>query len=144
MAFRGRTGVAKIEIARIAAAALAYLIAGQGDAIGLVTYDTNVRHYVPSRIGQSHLRTVLATLAGMQPSGTTSAAQSVRRSVDLLARRGLLILISDLYDEEEGVEAELRRAVRMGHEVALFHVLTRDENRIPVRRGRRTGGPGVR
>ena len=114
MAFRGQTGVAKIEIARIAAAALAYLIAGQGDAIGLVTYDTSVRHYVPSRIGQSHLRTVLATLAGMQPSGTTSAAQSVRRSVDLLTRRGLLILISDLYDEEEGVEAELRRAVQDG------------------------------
>ena len=145
MAFRGRTGVAKIEIARIAAAALAYLIAGQGDAIGLVTYDTNVRHYVPSRIGQSHLRTVLATLAGYAAIGhDTSAAQSVRRSVDLLARRGLLILISDLYDEEEGVEAELRRAVRMGHEVALFHVLTRDEPGIPVRRGRRTGGPGVR
>jgi uncharacterized protein (DUF58 family) len=131
MAFRGRTGVAKIEIARIAAAALAFLIAGQGDAIGLVTYDTNVRHYVPSRIGQSYLRTVLATLAGMQASGTTSAVQSVRRSVDLLTRRGLLILISDLYDEEEGVEAELRRAVRMGHEVALFHVLTRDELEFP-------------
>ena len=119
MAYRGRTGVAKIEIARIAAAALAYLIAGQGDAIGIVTYDTSVR------------RTVLATLAGMQPSGTTSAAQSVRRSVELLTRRGLLILISDLYDEEEGVEAELRRAVRMGHEVALFHVLTRDELEFP-------------
>jgi uncharacterized protein (DUF58 family) len=131
MAFRGQAGVAKIDIARIAAAALAFLIAGQGDAIGLVTYDTSVRHYVPSRIGQSHLRTVLATLAGMQPSGTTSAAHSVRRSVDLLTRRGLLILISDLYDEEEGVEAELRRAVRMGHEVALFHVLTRDELEFP-------------
>ena len=131
MAFRGQAGVAKIEIARVAAAALAYLIAGQGDAIGLVTYDTSVRHYVPSRIGQTHLRTVLATLAGMRPSGTTSAAQSVRRSIDFLTRRGLLILISDLYDEEEGVEAELRRAVRMGHEVALFHVLTRDELEFP-------------
>jgi uncharacterized protein (DUF58 family) len=131
MAFRGQTGVAKIDIARIAAAALAFLIAGQGDAIGLVTYDTSVRQYVPSRIGQSHLRTVLATLAGMQATGTTSTAQSVRRSVDLLTRRGLLILISDLYDEEESVEAELRRAVRMGHEVALFHVLTRDELEFP-------------
>jgi hypothetical protein len=51
--------------------------------------------------------------------------------VDLLKRRGLLILVSDLYDDEEAVEAELRRAVRMGHEVAIFHVLTRDEIEFP-------------
>ena len=49
----------------------------------------------------------------------------------MLGRRGLLILVSDLYDDEEAVEAELRRAVRMGHEVAVFHVLTRDELEFP-------------
>ena len=131
MAFQGQTGVAKLDYARLAAAALAYLIAGQGDAIGLAIYDENVRQYVPGRIGQSHLRAVLAALAKMQTSGRTSAARSLRRSVDLLSRRGLLILISDLYDDEEAVEAELRRAVRMGHEVAVFHVLTRDELEFP-------------
>ena len=131
MAFRGRTGVAKLDYARMAAAALAYLIAGQGDAVGLAIYDETVRQYLPSRIGQSHLRGVLAALAKMQTSGTTSTARSLRRSVDLLNRRGVLILISDLYDDEEAVEAELRRAVRMGHEVAVFHVLTRDELEFP-------------
>jgi uncharacterized protein (DUF58 family) len=131
MAFRGRTGAAKLDYARMAAAALAYLIAGQGDAVGLTIYDQAVRQYVPGRIGQTHLRALLAALAKMQASGTTSAARSLRRSVDLLSRRGVLILISDLYDDEEVVEAELRRAVRMGHEVAVFHVLTRDELEFP-------------
>ena len=77
--------------------------------------------------GQSHLRAVLAALSKMQTSGATAGAQSLKRSIDMLGRRGLLILVSDLYDDEEAVEAELRRAVRMGHEVAVFHVLTRDD-----------------
>ena len=131
MAFRGQTGVTKLDYARIVAAALAYFIAGQGDAVGLAIYDEAVRQYVPSRIGQSHLRAVLTALARMETSGSTSGARSLRRAVDLFSRRGVLILISDLYDDEEAVEAELRRAVRMGHEVAVFHVLTRDELEFP-------------
>jgi uncharacterized protein (DUF58 family) len=131
MAFRGQTGVTKLDYARMAAAALAYLVAAQGDAVGLAIYDETVRQYVPSRIGQTYLRAALTALAKMQTSGTTATAPSLRRSVDLLSHRGLLILISDLYDDEDGVEAELRRAVRMGHEVAVFHVLTRDELEFP-------------
>jgi uncharacterized protein (DUF58 family) len=131
MAFRGRGGAGKFECARMAAAALAYLIAGQGDGVGLVVYDEAVRQYVAARTGQSHLRQVLTTLSKAEPSGTTSTARALRRAVDLLKRRGLLILVSDLYDDEDAVEAELRRAVRMGHDVAIFHVLTRDEIEFP-------------
>jgi len=131
MAFRGRRGVSKLDYARMLAAALAYLIAGQGDAVGLVVYDDALRQYVPSRMGQSHLRGVLLALSKMQASGGTSAAEALRRATDLLRRRGLLLVISDLYDEDERVEAELRRAARIGHEVAVFHVLTRDEIEFP-------------
>jgi hypothetical protein len=70
-------------------------------------------------------------LAQAQPSGTSSAARALRRSVDLMKQRGLLIIVSDLYDDEDAIEAELRRAARMGHEVAIFHVLTRDEIEFP-------------
>jgi uncharacterized protein (DUF58 family) len=131
MAFKGRTSVTKLDYARMAAAALAFLIAGQGDAVGLAVYDESVRQYVPSRIGQSHLRAVLTALATVRTSGATSTAGSLRRAVDLLDRRGLVILVSDLYDDEDAVESALRRAVRMGHEVAVFHVLTRDELEFP-------------
>jgi uncharacterized protein (DUF58 family) len=127
MAFRGQVGPTKLDYARVAAAALAHLVASQGDAVGLAIFDEVLRHYVPCRAGSSHLRGMLTSLANMTPSGTTSTARSLRRAVDLLSRRGVLILFSDLYDDEETVEAELRRAVRMGHEVAVFHVLTRDE-----------------
>ena len=131
MAFGGRAGVTKIKYATLVAAALAHLISTQGDAIGLVLHDEAIRRYIPSRTGHSHLRGVLTALTGVEPQGRTSTAAAFRRAVDLLGRRGLLLVISDLYDEEEAVERELRRAVRIGHEVALFHVITRDELEFP-------------
>jgi uncharacterized protein (DUF58 family) len=131
MGFRGRTGVSKLDYARLIAAALAHLIAGQGDAIGLVVFDETLRQYIPSRTGQPHLRRLLVALAKMQASGATSAASALRRAIDLLRRRGLLVVVSDLYDEGEAVEAELKKAVRMGHEIAVFHVLTPDEVQFP-------------
>jgi uncharacterized protein (DUF58 family) len=127
MGFRGRTGVTKIEYARQLAAALAYLISRQGDAVGLVVYDEALRHYLPSRAGPSHLRRVLVELTKLGASGGTSAAGSLARAIDLLRRRGLLVVVSDLYDEDEAVERELKRAARIGHEVAVFHVLSREE-----------------
>jgi len=134
MGFTGRTGVSKIDYARLLGAALAHLIAGQGDAVGLVVYDSQVRKYVPSRLGQTHVRGVLRTLTTMDASGTTAAAAAFRRGADYLSRRGLLIVISDLYDENDEIDSQLRRAVRMGHEVAVFHLLTRDELEFPFTR----------
>lgn len=131
MAYRGRAGVSKIDYARLLAAALAYLVSGQGDAIGLVSFDAQLRTYLPARPGPSHLRAVLLALSSLTASGTTAAADSLRRAVDLMRRRGLLILVSDLYDEDDRIEKELKRASRIGHEVALFHVLTREEIEFP-------------
>jgi uncharacterized protein (DUF58 family) len=134
MAFSGRAGISKIDYARLLGAALAHLVVRQGDAIGLVIYDSQVRKYVPSRLGQTHLRGVLRALAAMDASGTTAAAVAFRRGADYMPRRGLLIVISDLYDENDEIDSQLRRAVRMGHEVAVFHLLTRDELEFPYAR----------
>ena len=132
MGFRGARGASKFEYARLLAAAMAYLIAGQGDAIGLVAYDDAVREFLPSRTGRSHLRRLLVALSRLEPSGRTAASGALRRSAELLKRRGALMVFSDLYDEDASIEAELRRATGMGHEVAVFHVLTREEIELPL------------
>lgn len=126
-------GVTKFEYARLLASALAYLISRQGDAIGLVTYADALRQYLPSRGGQAHLRSVLLALSRTEPGGETDTATALGRTIDLLKRRGLLIVISDLYDERSDVERALMRASSIGHEVILFHVLTRDEVELPFR-----------
>ena len=133
MRFRGRAGVSKLEYGRLLAAALSHLAATQGDAAGLVVYDDGLRQFVPSRTGLLHLRRLLIVLSKIDASGRTATATALRRSIDLLKRRGLLFVISDLYDEDDAVEGELRRALRIGHEVAIFHVLTRDEVEFPFR-----------
>jgi uncharacterized protein (DUF58 family) len=131
MNYGGAAGVTKLSYARLLAAALAHLIVNQGDAAGLVVFSDSIRQYVPSRAGQVHLRRLLVELTALAASGSTAAAPALRRATDLLKRRGLMILVSDLYDEDGAVEEELRRATRIGHDVAVFHILTRDEIDFP-------------
>jgi uncharacterized protein (DUF58 family) len=134
MGFAGRRGVSKIAYARMLAAALAHLISRQGDAVGYSAFGEGLRTYVAPRTGASHLRGLLIELTKLEASGATAAATSLARAIDLLRRRGLLVVLSDLYDDEDGVEGELRRAVTIGHEVAVFHVLSSDEIEFPFDR----------
>ena len=125
-----RQPLTKFRYAVIAAAALAHLISGQGDAIGLLAGE----RFMAPRAGRQHLRGLLAGLASLTPGGGWSAADNVRRAAERLKRRGLLLVLSDFYDDEERTLAELRRAARMGHEVVLFQILSRDEIELPYRR----------
>ena len=122
--------VSKFRYAVIAAAALAHLISGQGDAVGLLAGE----QFLPPRAGRQHLRGLLAGLSSLAPSGGFSAADSVRRASERLKRRGLLLVLSDFYDDEERTLTELRRASRMGHEIVLLQILSREEIDLPYRR----------
>jgi uncharacterized protein (DUF58 family) len=133
MDYASAGGVTKFTYARMLASALAYLISRQGDSVGLVTYADELRQYLPSRGGQAHLRSLLLALGRAAPGGETDGAAALGRTIDLLKRRGLLIVISDLYDERPDVERALMRAAHIGHEVIVFHVLTRDEVELPFR-----------
>jgi uncharacterized protein (DUF58 family) len=131
MDFRvAQASVTKFRYAVIAAAALAHLISGQGDAVGLLAGD----RFLPPRAGRQHLRGLLASLSSLAAGGGWSVADHVRLASERLKRRGLLFVLSDFYDDEERTLVELRRAARMGHEVVLFQMLSRDEIELPYRR----------
>ena len=133
MDYAGTQGITKFEYARMLAASLAHLVSRQGDAVGLAAYADGVRQYLPSRGGQMHLRSLLLALSRAAPAGRTDTAAALTRTLDLLKRRGLLILISDLYDEGQAVEQALMRASHIGHEVIVFHLLSRAEVDLPFR-----------
>jgi uncharacterized protein (DUF58 family) len=122
--------LSKFRYAVMTAAALAHLISGQGDAVGLLAGE----RFLPPRAGRPHLRGLLAALSSLAAGASWSAADNVRRASERLKRRGLLLVLSDFYDEEERTLSELRRAARMGHEVVLFQILSRDEIELPYRR----------
>jgi uncharacterized protein (DUF58 family) len=97
----GAAGVTKFQYARLLAASIAHLVSRQGDAVGLVTYADGIRQFLPSRGGQAHLRSLLLALNRTEASGRTQGAAALSRTIELLKRRGLLVLISDLYDERD-------------------------------------------
>ena len=120
----------KFMYARTLAAALAYLISSQGDAVGLAARDT----FVGARTGRRHLQSLLATLSTLEPSGALQADAVVGLAADRMRGRGLLVVASDLYDDEERTFASLRLAATRGHEVAILHLVSREEIAFPYAR----------
>jgi uncharacterized protein (DUF58 family) len=120
----------KFGLARTVAAVLGTLVLDQGDAAGLLAVDSRA-HLVPSRSGHHHLRVMLSELASLVPEGSTSIAEALRRAATILKRRGLVIVISDLYEDEESL-GQIRRLARMGHDVIVVHTLAREEMTLDV------------
>ena len=121
----------KFRYAIIMAAALAHLIINQGDAVGLMTMQGEKLVWVPARGGRAHLRLLLAQLEKLTPSATWDAPRVMTRAADLLRRRGVILAISDFYDNEEATRVEFRRVVRRGHDVAVLQVISREEIDLP-------------
>ena len=129
----GPAATSKLAVASMAAAALAYLLARQGDAVGLQTFAGRPPTFLPPRTGQTHARAVLAALARLDAGGQGNPDDAIRRATDALRRRGLLLVFSDFYDREDETRAALGRARAMGHDVAVFQVVTRTELDFPFR-----------
>ena len=122
--------ISKHRYAMIVAAALSHIISAQGDAVGLVAAD----RMLPARAGRHNLRALLAMLSSLDASGGWQAAETVRRAAERLNRRGLLLVLSDFYDAEAETFDALKRAARMGHEVVIFQIMSREEIEFPYRR----------
>jgi len=122
--------LSKFRYAATSAAALAYLISSQGDAVGLVAREV----FVGARTGRRHLQSLLARLSRLAPAGAFRTDEAIALAADRLRGRGVLIVLSDLYDEEERTFEALRRAVRRGHEVAVLHIVSPQEVDFPYAR----------
>lgn len=127
------SGLSKFRYAILMAAALAHLIIKEGDAVGLMTMQGEKLVWVPARGGRSHLRLLLAQLEQLTPASTWQPARVLSRAADLLRRRGVILAISDFYDDEEPTRVELRRIARRGHDVAVLQIMSRDEVELPFR-----------
>jgi uncharacterized protein (DUF58 family) len=115
--------VTKLEYARSLAAALAYLMLQQQDAVGLLTFAEKIETFVPARARRSHLEVLLKELDRMQPGGRTALAESLHHLAERVRRRGLVILFSDLMAPPDAVLSGLAHFRHRQHEVLVFHVL---------------------
>jgi uncharacterized protein (DUF58 family) len=127
----GRGAMNKYEYACTIAVSLAYLLLRQQDAVGCVAFDNATRMTVPLRTKRNHLDSVIQALELCSPRAKTDLYQILRNVVESSPRRGLMVLISDLLVEREGLFRGLRLLRSRGHDVMVFHVLDDDELDFP-------------
>lgn len=125
--------VTKFRYASLLGAGLAYLLIRQQDAVGMISFDDKVRTVLPARSMKRHLHTLLATLQKTEPGGETDVGGILHQAAEMLRRRGLVILLSDLLDDPAGVLAGLKHFRHRGHEVMVFHILDPLERDLALR-----------
>ncbi|MEZ6184863.1 MAG: DUF58 domain-containing protein [Planctomycetota bacterium] len=121
----------KLDYGCTVAASLLYLILRQRDAVGLVTFDEEIRKFIPPASSPSHRNLMLSELENLVPRERTSLGPVLHTMADRVKRKGLVILISDLLDEPEKVLSGLRHFRHRRHEVIVFHVLDVAERTFP-------------
>jgi uncharacterized protein (DUF58 family) len=136
----GSGAFSKLDYARHAAAALAYLVTQQSDAVGLCLFDQTLRTVLPPASSTGHLRVLMRRLAEADPQGRTDLQDAIHLAAERLGRRGVVVIFSDLLDNPERILAGIRRLRHSNHEVILFHLLDHDERTFPFERMTRFEG----
>ena len=125
--------VSKHDYAVRTAACLAYLMLQQQDSVGLVTFDKRVRRYIPPRSRATHLRALLDELSRSAPRHETELGHVFHELVPKIHRRGLLIILSDLFGDVDELLKSLAHFRHAKHEIIIFQIWDPDELNFPFR-----------
>jgi uncharacterized protein (DUF58 family) len=123
MKYASKGQLSKIQYASYVAASLAYLMVEQRDAVGLTVYDESVRTTIPPRATQSNLRQLLKELENVVPGNKTGIAASLHQVAEQIKRRGLVIILSDFFDDPTNVNTAFKHFRHKGNEVIVMQVL---------------------
>lgn len=115
--------ITKLEYASHLAASLSYLMLLQRDAISLTTYDTKIRSFIPPHSTKANLQLILKELVKVKSLYETGTAKCLNDIADKVKRRGLVIILSDLFDEQKEVMNALKHFRYDKNEVILFQIL---------------------
>ncbi len=125
----GSRGMEKIEYARFLAASIVYLAHLQRDAAGLIVFDEDVRHVVHPSTRQGQLHRLLHGIDQAEPAASshTDLSKPFMHLLNLLGRRGVVVLISDFWEKPEQIVKTIQPLRFKGNEVILFHLLDPEE-----------------
>lgn len=116
-------GMPKLEYSSYLAASLGYLMLKQRDSVGLVVFDSTIRKYIPPKSTMTHLHNLLKELDKLKASETTDVSSALHEMAERIKRRGLIIVISDLFDDPDRIINGLKHFRHRKHEVIVFHIL---------------------
>ncbi|HUL44906.1 MAG TPA: DUF58 domain-containing protein [Bacteroidota bacterium] len=123
MAFSSADRISKLTYGSYIAAALAHLMVQQRDAVGLTIYDEQVRVSMPPHSTKTYLREILRQLETLTAANKTSTANSLHHIAEQIKRRGLVIILSDLFDQPHDVVSALRHFRHKKNEVIVMQIL---------------------
>lgn len=121
----------KSEYAVTLAATIARFLSSQRDAVGLVTFDEDIVDYIPPRHRPGHLQRLMLALERSTAGQHTGLVRALEHVAELVKKRGVVVLISDLLAPLNGLDAALGQLRARGHEVILFRVLDPAEIDFP-------------
>ncbi len=121
----------KCQYALRLAACIAHIILQQRDSVGLITFDTEVRGFIPPRSSTRHLRILYDRMTNTVPGGETDLSKVFHEIVPRIQKRGMVFILSDCYTDVRGLLSSLAHFRHASHEVVLFHIMDRDEAEFP-------------
>lgn len=121
----GSEGMSKLDYGRMLAGCLTYLVHRQRDRVGLVAFDHDVVEFVPP--SAKHMDVSLHVLDRLKPSQPGSLRAPMNKIAEHFGRRGVLVLISDLYEEPDAIMEAVGPLRFRGHDIIVFHLLDRAE-----------------
>lgn len=119
----GSLGYSKADYARTIVATLAYFLATQRDAAGLVTFDEQIREYLPTRFRPGHLHRLMMCLERAEAGTATNLAAPLEQVAATVRKRGMVVLVSDLLAPLDTLQTNLGYLKSQGHEVVVLRVL---------------------
>ncbi|MCK4657755.1 MAG: DUF58 domain-containing protein [candidate division Zixibacteria bacterium] len=113
----------KLEYCSYLAASLTFLMLKQRDSVGMVGFDERIHTYIPPKSAASHLHVLLKQMDNLAPSEKTNISDTLHQMAERIKRRGLIIIMSDLFDDPHRILAGLKHFRHKKHEIIVFHVL---------------------
>tara|TARA_B100001559_G_C16491398_1_gene618587 strand:+ start:1155 stop:2054 length:900 start_codon:yes stop_codon:yes gene_type:complete len=126
----GSDKLTKFEYSKSISAALSYLMIKQQDAVGLTTFDKKINTVIKPKSKVNHLNLLLKTMHNSSTGGETNISNLLHSLAESINKKGLVILISDLLDDEKKVMESLRHFRYKGHEIIVFHIVDPKEKNL--------------
>lgn len=123
--------MSKFDYARRLAASLSYLLINQQDAVGTVVFGAKIESFLPARARPSQLQAILDDLSARTAGGETALSPVLDEIAERIPRRGLVVVISDLFDDPRALAKALHHFRYRRHEIVVFHVLANEELTFP-------------
>ncbi|HYW32727.1 MAG TPA: DUF58 domain-containing protein [Gemmatimonas sp.] len=125
----GSGAVTKFDYGRFLVASLAWLTQHQGDRVGMATFTSDLADVVPPSV--RHLQLLLHTLGRAKPGGQSSLVAAVDQVGRLTMRTGIVVLVTDCYEQPEAFGRSVDALRMLGHDVIVFHIVDPGERDLP-------------